>query len=289
MSSARSALHRVGGARGGWLDIGRRVWDEMWKDEVFDRAAALSYYLLFALFPALLFLTALVGLLPWDIMDQLMEQLDRALPSDIVQKTFAEITDGAGKGIVSLGVVLAFWAASSGMAAVMSALSAVYGVRDRRSWWQQRLVALGATLALALFTPAALLLLLFGEELGSAAAGWLGMGPLFELVWTLVRWPLTVTLAGIGVGLLFRLAPAAQVRRRWLSPGAFFAVAAWLAMSIGLKLYVAQVGSYSVTYGSIAGVILTLLWLYLSGLALLIGAELDAELGRAPAPPARTP
>jgi len=255
-----------------------RVWDHLWEDDVLDRAAALSYYLVFALFPALLFLTALVGLLPWRLMDLLIEQLDRALPSDVVHRTFVEITQGARGSLLSIGIAASFWAASSGMVALMNALNAVHEVTDARPWWRQRLVAFGLTLGFALFTLGGLVLLIFGKWLSDWSAHALGLDGLAADGWAVARWLATVALVALGVRLVYQFAPARRPRWRWMSPGAVFAVSSWLLMSVGLRFYVSRLGNYSVTYGSIAGVILTLLWLYLAGLALLIGAEIDAEL-----------
>jgi membrane protein len=258
------------------VQFSRRVWAEIWIDELPDRAAALSYYLLFALFPALLFLTALLGFLPWPLMDQLMDWVDQSMPSDIVHQTFLEITGSAKRGVLSIGIVVAFWATSSGVAAIMSALNAVHDIADPRPWWRQRLVALELTCGLAVLAPGALVMLLFGEQIGNAAAAWLGLGPLFDVAWRLLRYPIAALLAAMGVALLYDFAPGCETRWRWLTPGALFAVGSWMVTSLGLRLYVSRVGNYSVTYGSIAGVILTLLWLYFIGLALLIGAEIDA-------------
>ena len=266
-----SPLRRIG-------DFLWRVWDQLWEDEILDRAAALSYYLVFALFPALLFLTALVGLLPWRLMDVLIEQLDQALPNDLVHRTFLEIVNGARGGLISLGFVGAFWAASSGMGALMNALNAVHEINESRAWWRQRLVALGLTLGVAGFTLAALGLLIFGEWLSAIAAGTLGLGSVAAAVWDAFRWSLTIGLTAIGVRLVYQFAPAHRPRWRWMSAGAVFAVTCWILMSLALRFYVTHLGNYSVTYGSIAGVIVTLLWLYLMGLALLVGAEIDAEL-----------
>jgi membrane protein len=267
---------RVSMAASRALDFGRRVWAEIWIDELPDRAAALSYYLLFALFPALLFLTALLGFLPWPVMDKFMGWLDDAMPSDMVHQTFLEITGTAKRGVLSIGIVVAFWATSSGVAAIMSALNAVHDTADPRPWWQQRLVALALTCGMAVLAPGALIVLLFGEQIGNAVAAWLGLGPLFDLAWRLLRYPVALLLASMGVALLYYFAPSGQTKWRWLTPGALFAVGSWMITSLGLRLYVSRVGNYSVTYGSIAGVILTLLWLYFIGLALLIGAEIDA-------------
>jgi membrane protein len=267
-----------GGALRGAARLVQRVWSHLWADDVLDRAAALSYYLVFALFPSLLFLTALVGLLPWRLMDLLISQLDQALPSDVVHRTFVEITQGARGSLLSIGIAGSFWAASSGMVALMNALNAVNEITDSRPWWRQRLVAFGLTLGFALFTLGALVLLIFGEWLSDRLTDVFELGGIAADAWVAARWLGTIAFAALGVRLVYQFAPAHRPRWRWMSPGAVFAVSSWLLMSLGLRFYVSRLGNYSVTYGSIAGVILTLLWLYLTGLALLIGAEIDAEL-----------
>ena len=264
------------------LTLVGRVWSEMQEDEILGRAAALSYYFLFALFPALLFLTALLGLLPWRLMDVLMELLDQALPSDIVHRTFEEIARGASGGLLSVGIGIALWSATNGMMATIDALNAAYDVVDERSWWQRRLVAIALTLGASLFVLTGLLLLIFGEELGRLVARPLGLGALFEVSWALVRWALAAAFLAVGVALVYHFAPARRPAWRWLTPGSAVAVLAWIAMSLGLRFYATTYATYNATYGSIAGVILLMLWLYLSAVVLLVGAELDSELrGRA--------
>ena len=130
-------------------ELGRRVWAEIWEDEVTDRGAALAYYFLFALFPTLLFLTVLLGLLPLPgLMDRLLQYGDQALPGDaasIVRRTWVEINRGAGGGLLSIGVLTALWASSNGMASIMSALNVAYDIEDTRPWWKRRLLAVVLT------------------------------------------------------------------------------------------------------------------------------------------------
>src|SRR5262245_15454609 len=267
----------AGPSRGNFL---QRLWDEIWKDEVLDRAAALSYYLLFALFPMLLFLTAVLGLLPLGLMDMLMRYLDSILPSDTVRRTMVEITRSASVQLLSVGIAMALWSASSGMAALMTALNVVFDVEERRSWWRRRLTALALTAGLSVFVPTALLMILFGERIGYKAAGWLGLDAQFAETWALLRWPLVIGIVAIGTGLIYHFAPAHRPRWRGLTVGSMFAVMAWMGLSVGLRLYINTIGNYNATYGSIGGVILLLLWLYWTGVALLVGAELDAEINR---------
>ena len=261
------------------------MYDASWDDQILDRAAALAYYFAFALFPALLFLAALLGLLPVpDLMSELMGYTHRVLPPDaasLIAKTLAEIVAGASGGLLSLGAAVALWSASSGMASIMGALNAVSRIVDPRSWIRQRLIAIWLTVAFSLFVLTGLLLLFFGERIGEAVATRLGVGPLFSLGWNIVQWPVAIFLVFTGLALVHYLAPARSRGWHWFTPGVVFTVAAWLTMSFGLRVYVTYFGNYNATYGSIGGVILLMLWIYLSGIALLLGAEIDAQIERA--------
>jgi len=268
-------------------ELARRVWHKMGEDELTDRAAGLAYYFLFALFPALLFLTALIGLLPIPhLMDRLMEYLSTALPPDaasVTQKTLREIVRGAHGGLLSIGVLGALWAASNGMASIITALNAVYGVRETRPFWKYRLVAIGLTLLFSVFILSALVLMVFGPKIGETVAGWVGLGWLFTLVWNVVSIPVVILLVSLGVALVYYLAPSVKQKFRWVTPGSALAVSLWLVMSAGLRWYVTHFADYNATYGSLGGAILLMLWLYLSGVALLLGAEVNAVIEHAAA------
>jgi membrane protein len=267
--------------------LARRVWREISDDEVADRAAALAYYFLFALFPALLFLTALLGLLPIpNLMDRLMEYVSRALPPDaasVTEKTLREIVRGAHGGLLSLGILGALWAASNGMASIISALNAAYDVKETRPFWKTKAVAIGLTLLFSVFILTALVLMVFGPKIGETVASWVGLGALFTLAWNVVSIPIVIVLVSAGIALVYYLAPAVEQTFRWVTPGSALAVVLWLAMSAGLRWYVTHFADYNATYGSLGGAILLMLWLYLSGVTLLVGAEVNAEIEHAAA------
>lgn len=282
--SVRPSPWRLGGLSP--RELVRRVWDEFWEDEVPDRAAALAYYFLFALFPSLLFLAALVGLFPGQLMDALMAYVGQVLPSDaasIVRKTLGQIIMGAGSGVLSFGAALALWSASSGMASVMSALNVAYGVDDQRAWWTRRFLAVLLTLGFSVFVLLALAFMVFGPHLGSAAAARFGLGEIYATAWSVATIPLALVFALVGVALVYYFAPAAEQDWRWLTPGSTFTLLVWLGTSFGLREYVAWFNTYNATYGSIGGVILLLLWLYLSSIVLLVGAEINSEIEHAAA------
>jgi membrane protein len=268
-------------------ELARRVWHEVGQDEVTDRAAALAYYFLFALFPSLLFLTALLGMLPIQgLMERLIAYAEQAMPGDaasIVRKTLEEIQAGARGGLLSFGALAALWAGSNGMASVMTTLNVAYDVEDNRPWWKRRLLSILLTFGFALFILTSLILIVFGPRIGEALASRLGLGPLFSLAWSVLNVPVVVFLVLVGIALVYYFAPATKQHWRWVTPGSVVALVLWLAMSFGLRFYVGNFADYGATYGSIGGVILLMLWLYLTGVALLIGAEINAEIEHAAA------
>ena len=265
--------------------LGTRVYWKSWDDEILDRAAELSYYFAFALLPTLLFLTALLGLLPVpDLMPQLMGYVDRMLPGDaasLIKKTLAQVVRGASGGLVSVGALAALVGASSGMLSIMKGLNSAYAVADHRVWWEKRLIAIALTVVFSLFTLTALLLLVFGARLGEAVADFFGLGPLFTVAWKLAHLPVVIFLSLTCLALVYYLAPATDRLWSWITPGSAFAVVSWLLMSLGLRFYVGYFDHYNTTYGSIGGLILLMLWLYWSGVALLFGAEIDSTIERA--------
>jgi membrane protein len=274
---------RLGGL--GIRGLAGRVWQEIGDDEIVDRAAALSYYFVFALFPMLLFLTALLGMVSHArLMDQLMEFLVGALPPDaasLISRVLNEIVRGAHGGLVSVGALAALWAASAGMDSIRTALNAAYDVIDPRPWWKRRLLAIALTVVFAAFTLTALILLVLGPELAVGIAHSVGLGSVFTTAWNAIRLPVALFLALIGVGLVYYLAPAVRQRWYWVTPGSAVAVAGWLLASYGLRFYVTRFANFNATYGSIGGAMLLLLWLYLTGLVLLLGAEINAEIAKA--------
>ena len=269
------------------IQLAKRVWKEASEDELTDRAASLAYYFLFALFPALLFLTTLLGLLPIpNLIDRLMQYVAQALPPDaasVTEKTLREIVGGANRGLLSIGVLGALWAASNGIASIITALNAMYDVPETRPYWRRKLLALGLTLLFSMSILTALVLMVFGPKLGETLASRVGLGEMFTAAWNVFSIPVVIFLVTLGVAFVYYLAPAAEQSFRWVTPGSVIAVVLWLGMSYVLRLYVSNFGNYTATYGSIGGVILLMLWLYLSGVALLLGAEINSEIEHAAA------
>jgi hypothetical protein len=165
----------------------------------------------------------------------------------------------------------------------MTTLNVAYGVQDARPWWKRRLLSIVLTSGFALFILSSLILIVFGPRLGEAAANWLGLGAVFTVAFKLLNLPVVIFLVLLGIALVYYFAPATKQHWRWVTPGSVVALVLWLAMSFGLRFYVSNFADYGATYGSIGGVILLMLWLYLTGVALLVGAEINAEIEHAAA------
>ena len=281
-SSARNPW-KLGGLT--WMELGRRLWHQSEKDEVLGRAAQLAYYFVLALFPALLFLTALLGLLPLEqIMPELMASLRSVLPSDalsLVEKYLQQVVKGSGGDILSLGLLGALWASSSGVTAIMEALNAVYDAKEVRPFWKVRLIAIVMTIGLAGFIILSTTLVLYGEHIGEWVANIIGLGWLFTSAWLVLQWPVVIVLMLFAIAVIYYISPCVEQDWRWVSPGSVFAVLMWLIVSLAFKVYVENFGNYNKAYGSIAGVIVLMLWFYLSGIVLLMGGEINAEIEKA--------
>ena len=271
------------------VQLGQRLWHKSQQDEVMGRAAQLAYYALLALFPALIFLTALMGLFSVQrFMPELMSYLRNVLPADalsMVERFLTQVAEGSGANILSLGAVGALWASSSGITAMMDALNVVCEVKeDRRAFWRVRLIAILLTIGLAGFVIMSMALVLYGPTIGRWIADWMGFGIAFTWIWNVLQWPIIAGLMLIVVATIYHICPDCRYKRwRLMTPGALFAVVMWLVVSLGFKAYVDNFGDYNKVYGSIAGVIVLMLWFYWTGLVLLLGGEINAEIEKAAA------
>lgn len=267
-------------------ELGRRLWRESQEDELLGRAAQLSYYALLALFPALIFLTALMGLFSVEnFMPELMTYLRNVLPADalsMVERFLNQIAEGSGADLLSLGALGALWASSSGVTAIIDALDVVYDVgQDSRPFWRIRLTSVLLTVGLAGFVVFSIALVLYGADIGRWVADLIGVGLIFTWTWNVLQWPIVVALMLFVVAIVYYMCPDVKQEWRWITPGSVFAVGMWIVVSLGFKAYVDHFGDYNKVYGSIAGVIVLMLWLYWSGLVLLIGGEINAEIEEA--------
>lgn len=277
-------------------DFVRRLWARAEEDELLGRAAQLSYYFLLALFPLLLFLITLFGYLNGagsHLRDKLISYLATVIPSAalrLVTDTIDQVTNSRGGGKLWFGLLASLWAASSGLNAIAQALNVAYDVPETRPWWKVRLISIALTVAIAILIVSALLIVLYGGRLGLFIATLIHLDSDFTVVWKILQWPIALTFVFIAFSLIYRFGPnlrarrtdkripAADLRRRWLSPGVLVAIILWVLVSLGFRLYLHFFNSYSATYGSLGALIILMLWFYLTGAAILLGGEINCEL-----------
>ncbi|MET0213942.1 MAG: YihY/virulence factor BrkB family protein [Vicinamibacterales bacterium] len=269
-----------------WREIVRRtLYEAVWKDNCLALAAQLAYYFFFALFPTLLFLVALASYFPvTTLIDDLFRTMGGLLPPEaltLITDQLTKISGSEDTGLMTLGMLLAVSSSSAALTAIIDTLNRAYGIEEGRPWWKVRLTAIGLTIGVALFILVSFALVLVGPTVATRLAAEWHLGPVFEWTWKILQWPLVFGLVCVGFALIYYFAPDAAQDWIWLMPGSVTATALWLLASLGFKYYVANWGKYTETYGLIGAVMILLLWFYISGLAILIGAEMNAEIEHA--------
>ena len=268
-----------------WTELLERTWAEVQADNCLGLAAQLAYYFFLALFPALLFLVALASFFPVaNLMDTITTALARVAPYEalkLIQDQLIKISQDKNAGLLTLGMIGTVWSTSSGVNAIIDTLNQAYDIQEGRPWWKVKLIALGLTVALAVFIVAAFALVLVGPTLAEKVAVWMHLGPAFEWTWKILQWPVVFALVALAIAMIYYFAPDAKQEWIWITPGSILATSLWVLISLAFKFYVAHFGSYNATYGTIGGIIVLMTWFYVSSLAILVGAELNAEIEHA--------
>lgn len=250
-------------------------------DDMATHASALSYQVFFSLFPFVIFLVALLGFLHLpDFFEWLIQRAELFFPREAmtqVEKVIKELQQPQG-GLLSFGVALAIWSASGAVRAIMNALNVAYDVEEGRPLWKLYPLSILYTVAIAATTIIAAALFLIGPQAIEWLANHVGLGEVFVLVWTWVRWPLVLVLMMLIVAIVYYVAPDVEQDFRFITPGAVIAVISWVATSLGFNYYVSNFSDYNAMYGSIGTIIVLLLYFFLSSAVLLFGAELNAVI-----------
>ena len=267
-----------------WGELLKRTAKEFSADNCTGLAAQLAYYLLLALVPAIAFLLGLTSFLPGETIQNVVTSAGAFLPDDIIEiirSQLKNIAEGQNGGIAIVGLLLALWSSSAAVVAVTDALNRAYDIEEGRPWWKVRLIAIALTLALAAFVIVAFGLVLIGPTLAEWLAAHLGLGAVFEWTWKILQWPLVIVLVAVALAALNYFAPDAEQDWTWITPGALLATILWLVASLAFKVYVTNFANYNETYGSLGGVVVLMLWFYISAMAILVGAEMNAEIEHA--------
>jgi membrane protein len=261
-----------------------RTYNDVERNHTMQMAAALSYYFVLSLFPALIFLSAVVAYLPVpDLFNEALALMARFLPGDsmgLVRRVLADVVSPNKGTFLSFGILGTLWAASGGFAAAIEALNIAYDVKDDRPFWKTRPLALGLAFMTGALLLVALSVMIVGPRFGEWLAGRVHLSNLFILLWPYLHWTLAVGFTILAVEAIYFVAP--NVRQRFIAtlPGATLAVGCWIGLSYLLGIYFRHFANFNKTYGTLGAAIALMVWLYWTGFAMLVGAELNAELAK---------
>lgn len=272
--------------RKSWMGALRRTITEFSEDNVSDWAAALTYYGVLAIFPGILVLVSLLGLIGADTTATVQHTIKGIVPAGIgtlLDTIIGQVRGGSGgAGLVAIfGLLVAFWSASGYIAAFMRASNSIYDVPEGRPIWKTLPIRLGVTAVIGIMLIAASVIVVFTGSLARTAGNLIGLGPTAVAVWNVAKWPVLVLIVSLMFAILYWASPNAQQGGfRWVTPGGLLAVLLWLVASGAFAVYLGNFASYNKTYGTFGAIISFLVWLWISNMAILLGAELDAELER---------
>jgi membrane protein len=269
----------------GLVDFARLTYKEMNEDHVMAFAGNLTYKALFAVFPFFTFLLSLLGIFNAnDLVKTTVNKLSGVLPESattFVEDQLLGITQSQAESAFTFGAIisiaLALWGVSGAFRSVMEAMNVMYSVEEDRPFWKVYGLSIFMSLAVVVLLVGSLVLVVFGESIGVAVADIVGLGSVFATVWSILQWPVVACVVLFAFSLVYYFAPAARQRFRWISPGSIIAFVFWLIFSLLFSLYASTLGgkSYSETYGSLAGIIVLMLYVYYSALIMLVGAEMN--------------
>jgi membrane protein len=272
--------------RRSWLGVLKRSARGFSADNLTDRAAALTYYGIQAIFPALLALVSILGLVGHSATQPLIQNLGKVAPGP-AQQIFTHAihnlqkSQGAAGVLTIVGIAIALWSASGYVGAFMRASNAIYGVEEGRPFWFKRPLQFGVTLVLVLLLAASAIAVVLTGGLATQVGKVLGIGSTAVTIWDIAKWPVLLLVVAFMFSILYWTSPNIRhVGFRWLTPGGIVAVVVWIVASLAFAFYVANFSHYNKTYGSLGGIIAFLIWLWISNVAVLFGAELNAELER---------
>jgi membrane protein len=287
-SSHRPSPWNLGGLT--FRQLSRRVWRGINDDDVLGRAGQIAYGFVFAVFPLFMFLLAILGIVagPHSSIQQhlVLESTDAMPPAaaQVVQNVIRETTRASGGGKLSFGLILTLLAATSAMTNVMDTLNSAYNVREGRSILRFRAIAVGLTVAIGILIVVALTIVLYGNGIANSVGNLVGLSAVTTWIWKVAQWPVAVFFLLFAFALIYYLGPDVEFPAwHWISPGSVTGVFLWAVVSFGLRVYLHFFNSYSKTYGSLGAVMILLLWFYVTGVAILVGGEVNAEIENAAA------
>jgi membrane protein len=283
---AVESLWKLGGLTP--IQLAKRVGNEFNEDDISGRSAELAYYFFLAVFPALLMMVTLLGFFSGPgtaIQNAMLQQFSRMLPgsaSELVSKTLTEVHRNAGGIKVAIGLIGALWSASSGVVAISDVLNICYEVKETRGFIKRRAVLIALTVVLAVLVLLAVTIILYGGTIAETVGNHVGLGGAAVMAWKVLQWPLAFFFMSVAFATVYYVAPNLnEPEWYWITPGSVVGFLLWIAVSVVLRVYLHYFNSYSATYGSLGAVIILMLWFYLTGMAILLGGEVNSEIGHA--------
>lgn len=265
-----------------WKDFAGILWRESLKNVVLDGAAVLAFFFVLAVFPAAIFVLSLLHYLPIPHLQQaILDLLHQALPTqsaDIFDQTIRRAASDEGQELLTFGFLFTLWSGSTGVAALMDQLNLIHHITQRRPFWKARGIAILLMLLLAFLALGSLSLVIFGGAVQSWLASVIGWSRPLLIFFAVLRWIILAATMLLALAVAYRFGPDEAVKFRFISPGNVVAAILIALASIGFRFYVATFGNYSATYGGLAAMIILMLWMYMTGIALLVGCEIDAIL-----------
>lgn len=267
----------------GLVDFFKLTFKEVGEDHVSAFAGNLTYKALFAIFPFFTFLLSLLGLFnATSLVRDMLNRVSGTLPESattFIENQIVPLTQSQAESAFTLAaiisILLALWGVSGAFRSVMEAMNVMYEVEEDRPAWKKYGISIFISLAVIILMLTAFGIVIFGGSVGGGLAEVIGLGAVFQTVWSIVQWPIVACVVLFTFAVIYYFAPAAEQRFRWISPGAVLAFVFWLLFSLAFSYYASNFGSYNETYGSLAGVILLMLYIYYSAFIMLVGAEMN--------------
>lgn len=262
----------------------RELWGQISRNRTFDLAAQFAYWSLLALFPFAIFLLTIIGYIPLHGLDsQLLEVIHDVMPAEaalLFKHTIHEVIGRQRGWLLAFALVGSVWSATGGMASTLTALNRAYGVQETRPWWKRKLLCIAMTVGAALLMIVSTVALIIGPTLVHNTMAAFGLDGVFGAVWRWIRWPLVISGLLFALALVYYFLPNVKQKFRFITPGALISVGLWMILSFAFNLYVSHFHAYAKTYGTLGAAVVLMTWLYLTGLVIILGGEINAVFDR---------
>jgi membrane protein len=263
----------------------RRLYHELDRDDALGMAGQLAYFALLSIFPFLIFLLTLIAYLPVpDLTPRLLSYMSQVVPAEALRLVAGIVMPVVARQhgkLLTVSLLFSIWTASMGLSTFSGVINRAHGAPETRPYLKRKPIAIGLTIGLSVFIIIAMALLVIGPPLAHAIADKVGLGAAFEITWLMLRWPVVFVIVSFALALLYYFAPNVKQRWHWITPGSVVATVLWILFSEAFAYYVRNFEAYNKVYGSIGTVVVLMMWLYLSALSFIIGAELNAEIDKA--------